>query len=248
LTSPKRILVTGGSGLLALELRKLATFAIDDFWLFKSKEQLNILNVSQIDEVIKETRPHIIFHAAALTKPMVLHEDSPAISVSNNIIGTSNIAIACINHNIKMVYISTDWVYSGKGGMGMYSEEEGCNPTTNYGRSKLGGECAAQMVPSHLVLRTSMTPKPFPHKVAFTDSIKSSMYIKEAAEVMKNAIDRNLEGVYNLGGPAMSIYDFAEQENPDIKGTLRSSIKNISIPENTSMNCAKLERAIQWKK
>ena len=248
LTDPKRILVTGGNGLLASELSKLEDSTRDTTWIFKSRKHLNILDMSQIAKAIDDTRADVIFHAAALTKPMVLHERDPARSILNNIVGTSNIAMACIGHGIKMTYVSTDWVYSGKGNTGMYLEEEGCNPTTNYGRSKLGGECAVQMVPSHLILRTSMTPKPFPHKVAFTDCIKSSMYIEDAAKIMKNAVDNDIEGIYNLGGPAISIYDFAEQENPEIEGTFRSSIKDMSIPENTSMNCTKLERALQWKR
>lgn len=230
---------------MASELSKLEDSTLDTTWIFKSREHLNILDTSQVAKVIDDTRADTIFHAAALTKPMVLHEEDPARSILNNIIGTSNVAMACISHGIKMVYISTDWVYSGKGGMGMYSEEEGCNPTTNYGRSKLGGECAVQMVPSHLILRTSMTPKPFPHKLAFTDCIKSSIYIEDAAKIMKNAISNDMEGIYNLGGAAMSIYDFAKQENPEIEEAFRSSIIDMSIPKNTSMNCAKLERALQ---
>lgn len=242
MTKNKTILVTGGEGLLASKLKELS----DNNWVFKSKASLNILSAIQIDRAIDKHKPDTIFHAAALTKPMVLHEESPDISIYNNIIGTSLVALACIKYNIKMVYVSTDWVYTGT--KGMYSEEDGCAPTTNYGWSKLGGECAVNMVQNFLIFRAAMTPKPFPHESAFNDCIKSSMYIDEAAKIMKEAVDKDLTGVYNLGGEAQTIYDFAKKEMPNIGSSSRSVVSSINIPEDTSMDCTKIYRKISWKK
>ena len=60
---------------------------------------------------LNKFKPDILIHTAALTRPMIKHIDNPNISIKTNIIGTSNIVLACMEYNIKLIYISTDYVY-----------------------------------------------------------------------------------------------------------------------------------------
>ena len=90
---------------------------------------------------------------------MSIHEKNPSISIETNIIGTANIVLMCLKYKIKLLYTSTDYVYAVN--KGDYKETEGVNPFTNYGWSKLGGECAVQMCPNHLILRLAMCEKTF---------------------------------------------------------------------------------------
>ena len=65
------------------------------------------------------------------------------ISIDNNIIGTCNVVKACKKLKIKLIYLSTSYVYPGL--KGNYKETSPLLPYNNYAWSKLGGECAVQM-------------------------------------------------------------------------------------------------------
>ena len=78
-------------------------------------------------------------HMAGLSRPMKLHEKKIDLSISLNIIGTSNIVIACAERKAKLIYFSSSYVYPGK--KGNYNEDDPVKPEMNYSRSKLGGEC-----------------------------------------------------------------------------------------------------------
>ena len=101
---------------------------------------------------------------------MAIHNEDIKLSITTNIIGTSNIVLICELYKKKIIYISTDFVYEGLNGN--YSEQDPLKPFTNYGWSKLGGECAVKMYDNHLILRMAMTERPFPHDKAFYDMKK----------------------------------------------------------------------------
>ena len=137
----KKILISGGGGNLAKEIVKAnKSYNI----LSLSKSQLNICNKDELDKIISEIKPDIFIHTAALTRPMVKHIKSPDASIKNNIIGTSNVVLTCIKYNIKLIYISTDYVYPCTNGN--YSEEDSLMPVNEYAWSKLGGECAVSCI------------------------------------------------------------------------------------------------------
>ena len=66
---------------------------------------------------------------------------------------------------IKLVYISTGYVYPGK--KGNYKETDPLRPWNNCGWSKLGGEASVQMYKNSLILRANISQSPFVHKKAF---------------------------------------------------------------------------------
>lgn len=234
------ILVTGGTGNFAGEIAKVTTHI--DF-IFLDRIDVDISTVGGLTDYIKNMTelPTAVLHLAALTHPMELHEENSRSSILNNIIGTSNVAIACASFGIKMIYASTDWVY--KGYWGEYSEDDPTIPTTNYGWSKLGGECATRMVWDHLILRMAMVRKPFPHPKAFTDVRKSSVYVDQAAEMTVRSIESNLTGVYNIGSKEpLSVYDFARKENPDIGQCKSTDVSGITIPRDATLNCSAIAK------
>lgn len=225
----KTILITGGKGKLAQSIIKANTkYKI----IAPPKDDLNICkNPEYVIEIVK---PDYIIHAAAITKPMIQHEQDPIKSIENNIIGTCNIVRICIKNNIKLIYISTDYVYPGT--TGNYKENDPLLPFTNYGWSKLGGECAVQMYPNSLIIRLCLCNTPFEHKYAFDDMIKNYIYEEEASKIILDLLD--LRGIINVGGPTMSVYDFIKQNNKNIQPAHTEYFK--LIPLNTSMNLDKL--------
>ena len=94
----KKIIVTGGEGRFAKELKK---FKSNYKFLFKNKKQLNILNLKSIDKNIKKEKPDIVLHLAGLSRPMSVHENEINRSIDLNIIGTANLVKMCVEKKIK---------------------------------------------------------------------------------------------------------------------------------------------------
>ena len=159
-----KIVFTGGTGRFAQELKNIKTnYKV----FFPKRNQLNLDDFNSIKKYLKKIKPKYLIHAAALSRPMKVHEENIIKSINTNIIGTANIVKACSEDNIKLIYFSTNYVYPGK--KGNYKESDPVLPINNYAISKFGGECSVQMYKNSLILRICMTEKPFIHKHAFSD-------------------------------------------------------------------------------
>jgi dTDP-4-dehydrorhamnose reductase len=233
----KRILISGGNGEFAKELQKCNTeYEI----IAPSKKEMDITDIESVDFVTNLHKPDYFIHAGALTRPMVIHEDNPTQSIQTNIIGTSNVVLTCMKHNIKLIYTSTDYIYPGVDGN--YSEESAIKPFTKYGWSKLGGECAVRMYDNHLILRVSMNKRPFPHPKALVDMKKSLIYIDEAAVITLKLLDE--KGTINVGGKSQSVYDFVKRTNKDVGKIYLDNISDVNMAKDCSMNISKMEKII----
>ena len=204
------ILVTGGDGRFANELKKFNT---KNKFIFLSKKDLNILKFKSIISSIKKYKPKTILHLASLSRPMKLHEKNISQSIDLNIIGTCNVVKACKTKNIKIIYFSTSYVYPGTNGN--YREIDGVRPWNNYGWSKLGGECAVQMYKNSLIIRACMTEKPFLHKSAYTNVKSNFIFHEDFIKIFLKLI--NKKGIFNIGGKTQSIYNFAKKSTKNVK-------------------------------
>ena len=68
---------------------------------------------------------------------MIIHEKNISLSIKLNIIGTSNVVIACKKLGIKLIYFSTSYIYPEI--KGNHKESDPLLPVNNYAWSKLGG-------------------------------------------------------------------------------------------------------------
>ena len=197
-----KILVTGGDGRFAKILknnnRKLNL-------IFCSKRQLDILNLRSIEKNFIKFKPKIIFHCAGLSRPMSIHEKDIVKSIDLNIIGTANLVKICKLYDVKLIYFSTGYVYEGK--KGNYKESDSVKPFNNYGLSKLGGECAVSMYKNSLILRITMTQKPFAHNTAFTNLKSNFMFHEDLVDILPKIV--NEIGIINIGGKSQSVYNFS---------------------------------------
>ena len=159
------------------------------------KEELDITDEASIEYVFNNYEFDYLFHSAALSRPMIQHEESPNLSINVNIIGTSNLVMYCNTYGKKIIYVSTDYVYSGTDNQ--HTENSSVRPTNKYSWSKLGGECAVQLCNKYLILRLGMVEYPFPHSHAFTNVYKSSIWSDEVPNVVNPLFEK--EGIYNVG-------------------------------------------------
>ena len=230
----KRLLISGGSGKFASEIIKQNT----QYEIYApTKQVMDVTSLDNVNEVVSNFKPDIFLHPAALTRPMIKHIQNPDQSININIIGTSNVCLACMKSNVKLVYMSTDYVYPGT--EGNYKEEDALLPVNYYAWTKLGGECAVQLYENSLILRTCMTERPFVHEKALVDSQKSLMYIDEAANICLQVLDE--QGIINLGGEPTNSYDFIKNERPEVKKIYRKDILDVNMAIDSSMNLNKLQ-------
>ena len=89
----KKILVTGGDGRFANELKKIET---KYKFIYLNKRQLDILKEPSILKAINKYKPQVILHLAALSRPMNVHNKKISNSINLNIIGTCNVVNTCI--------------------------------------------------------------------------------------------------------------------------------------------------------
>ena len=232
----KKIIVTGGSGRFGKILKKYkSNYTV----FFPTKSKLNIKKYKSIDKYIKKIKPDYFIHCAAISRPMKIHEKNISQSISTNIIGTSNVVMACKRYNTKLVYFSTNYVYPKL--KGAYRETDPVFPFNNYGWSKLGGEAAVQMYNNSLILRICMTEKPFIHNKAFYNVKSNFMFHEDVVKILFKVL--NLKGILNVGGPAQSVFDFAKKFNPKVK-KIKCNLKN--TPLNSVMNISKLKKKIKY--
>jgi dTDP-4-dehydrorhamnose reductase len=233
----KKIIISGGQGSLA----KKIVFYNKNYKIFSlNKHIMDITKYISILKKIKSIKPSYFIHAAALSSPMSQHEITPIKSININIIGTCNVVKACKITNTKLIYISTNFVYPGI--KGNYKETDDLNPINSYAWSKLGGECAVRLYKNSLILRACMTKKPFPHIYAYTNYKTNFLNNDDVAKLVLKLI--NKKGIINLGGVVQSPYQYALNENKNIKKKAfpKSQLKNLGL--NTSLNISKLKKLL----
>lgn len=136
-----RVLVTGVKGQLGhdvvneLNKRGLESVGVDI-------DEMDITNAASVDKVITDANVEAVIHCAAYTA-VDAAEDNEAICRKVNAEGTQNIANVCKSLGIKMMYISTDYVFDGEGTKAWEPDDER-HPLNVYGMTKYEGELAIQ--------------------------------------------------------------------------------------------------------
>ena len=230
----KKIIVTGGDGRFAKELKK--TKSKYNFF-FKNKKELNILSLKSIEKNLRKLKPDAVIHLGGLSRPMSIHEKNINLSIDLNIIGTANLVKVCSKYRIKIIFLSTSYLYPGV--KGNYKEEDPLLPWNNYGWSKLGAESAVQMYKNSLIIRACMTEKPFLHKYAFNNVKCNFIFHDEFIKIFLKVL--RFKGVLNIGGKSQTIYSFAKKYNKDVK---KKKSKG-ELPLNINMSLKKVNKLVK---
>jgi dTDP-4-dehydrorhamnose reductase len=148
------ILVTGSNGQLGTEIKKLSKNYKKWNFFFLDLPNLDITDLEGIDNLVKEKSITSIINCAAYTA-VDLAESNSETAEKVNVLGARNLAIVSEKYDIKVVHVSTDFVFDGIHHL-PYKETDIPNPVSVYGVTKLKGENdILEIAPSSIILRTS---------------------------------------------------------------------------------------------
>lgn len=210
------------------------------------RSQMDITDSGQATKTIEQTKPEMVIHAAAFTAVDEC-ERQPAVAFKVNAEGTRNIALACREASVPLLYISTDYVFDGQKA-GPYVEDDLPNPINVYGRSKLQGEqYVRELVPRFWIVRTSWLFGPLGKNFVRTilekasrdgplrvvdDQIGAPTYTMDLAEKLGEIIQGGDTGMYHVTNQGYcSWYEFALEI---IRQAGLSQVKVSPIPTSSS--------------
>lgn len=146
----------------------------------------------------------------------------------------------CNNYNIKLVHISTDYVYTNS--VSNASEDDIPIHGNNwYSYTKLLADAFIELKShDYLILRESHKPNPFPYDNAWINLVGNFDYVNKIAEIIINLIKLEENGIINVGTDLKTIYDLAIETNKNVKATLKPK----QAPEDVSLDLTKLKNIL----
>lgn len=222
--SNMNVIILGGTGLLGSEFKKISNFIL-------SGREIDIVNETELYSKLDIIRPDIIVLAAAESNSVNI-DKNPIPAIETNIKGTVNVTKYCIERNIRLVYISSDYVYDSQSGD--HQEEEPLKPFNLYAWTKLGGECAVKAHKNSLIIRTSFGSSEYPYEFAYSNRFVSKDYVDVIAPMMKDLILSDEIGVINVGTGDKTLYEYAIQRNPTVK-ELKQKVGQIFTMDTTKL-------------
>lgn len=155
----KKILVTGCNGQLGRAIRQEyamdeVEFVSTDVIASEDVLALDITNLVEVLNLVREKRPDVIINCAAHTN-VDKCEEQWDLAYQINALGPRNLSIAATEVGAKMIHVSTDYVFEGNGTR-PYTEFDATNPVSAYGKTKLEGEnFVKQFANRFFILRTA---------------------------------------------------------------------------------------------
>lgn len=228
-----RILITGGSGLLALNWAQALRDSFDIILGMHNRsinlrgaitKKIDLESLESFGSLLEEIIPDVVIHAAGLTSVDQCESD-PSLAHHINVTLTENVAKACLRAGVQLVYISTDHLFSGTNQM--VDEDHPVFPINVYGKTKAYAEALVLDINAQsLVIRTNFYGWGPSYRKSFSDSIidtlRSGSQIQLFQDVfftpilaesvgmlVHNLIGLKVSGIYNIvGDERISKYDF----------------------------------------
>jgi dTDP-4-dehydrorhamnose reductase len=277
---PLKLLITGAGGLYGSKLAQLALERGFEVYssdlsvqsVYGKSVKLDVSVKAEVDAVFRTVKPDVVVHAATLTD-VDKCELNKHLAWAVNVDGTKNIREASEREEAFLVYISTDYVFSGE--KAPYVESDAADPINYYGLTKLVAEEIVQTLPEFLIARPSVIygATPAAGKVNFAlwliETLQKGERIKivkdqwntptlntNLAEMTLEAIERHLTGLYHLSGATrVSRYEFALKiaETFELDKTLIDKVASSQFtwpakrPVDSSLDTSLAQRTLQCK-
>lgn len=244
-----KVLVTGVKGQLGFDVvnelkeKNIEAVGVDI-------EEMDITDKFSVNKVIKDVNPDAVIHCAAWTAVDAAEDEDKKDKVELvNVYGTQNIADVCKELDIKMMYISTDYVFNGGGTTPWQPDCKYYAPQNVYGQTKLDGELAvSNTLDKFFIVRIAWVfgkngnnfiktmlkvGKTHDQLKVVSDQIGTPTYTYDLAKLLVSMIVTDKYGYYhatNEGG-YISWWDFTKEifKQATELGYERYSEKNITV-------------------
>ena len=221
--SKRKILVTGGSGMLGAACCSAYSRKYKTYFSYNSNAILikgcegfkaELSDAKQVENLFQKTKPDIVIHTAAQTN-LELCEDKPEIAERDNVTATANIAEQCKKNGTMLIHISTNYVFDGA--RGNYKETDQPNPVSVYAETKTRAEKeVAKRLKNYFIVRTSifgwnivssrinsvtwlLRDLSVGKKIkAIEDQYSSMMLANDLADKLELLFDSDKHGIYNI--------------------------------------------------
>lgn len=216
-----------GDGLLGSEIIKQTAWN----YISRKKDGFNITNSSFLKLSEYDTVINCIAYTNTYSTDKDIHWDvnyKAVIALTNY----------CNDNNIKLVHISTDYIYSNSNTSASETDVP-VHLNTWYGYTKLLGDAYVQLNERNLIIRTSHKPYPFPYKDAWANQMTNGDYVTVIADLIIKLVNKNCSGIYNVGTEEKTWFNLTKQEfktNPISKPEF--------VPFDISMNINKMKNEI----
>ncbi len=228
-TSNVNILITGANGQLGSEIKELSQDYNYNFF-FASKNDLDISNKKDLVNFIEKNKINTIINCAAYTAVDKAEDDKENADKINHL-AVKYLAQISKDKNIKLIHISTDYVFDGEN-YKPYIEEDKTNPQGIYGKTKLDGENAIRQInpPNSVIIRTSWVYSYYRNNFVKTmlrlgkeketlgvifDQIGSPTYAKDLActilDILPKVNNTKVEILNYSNEGVLSWFDFAKE-------------------------------------
>lgn len=230
-----------GDGILGSSIHQIMNWDIisrkqDGFDITKSESYYKHL-IECYEGVVFTPKYDIIVNCIANTNT---YSDDKQSHWDVNYKGVANLVDFCNIHNIKLVHISSDYVYTNS----VENTSENDIPIHGnnwYSYTKLLADAYIELKSNnYLICRGTHKPKPFPYDKAWVDQIGNFDYVDSIATWIIALITANTKGLYNVGTEVKTMYELAEKTNPNVK----AAFKPENVPSNTTMNINKLKQCL----
>jgi len=222
----EKILVTGANGQLGSELAVIATNYSKYEWIFADRKIVTLDNLEKLESQLNDIRPDVIFNCGAYTA-VDKAETEKDLAFTVNHLAVELIAKYASENNVKLIHVSTDYVFDGTSSVAL-DEEAITKPINVYGESKRAGEIAClKENPNSIIIRTSWVYSKFGNNFVKTmqrlmqereeinvvnDQTGSPTYAADLAHAMIDIVDSSkwISGIYNYSNEGeISWYEFA---------------------------------------
>lgn len=271
----KKLLITGASGFLGWHVARQAPsgWRVVGTWHANAgglppKSEAMPLDLTDRDatwRLLKAINPDAVFHLAAASN-IALCEAKPEETRPLNVDATAHLAEMCAERRCKLLFTSSSQVYDGE--YPPFDEAPTPSPKNAYGRQKLAAEQAIQSIsPAATIVRVAVMYGQAGPSVsnflqqwlnawqrgesvtAFDDEVRSFLSGKSAAAGLWHLLDKDAEGIFNLGGATtVSRYEFAVMASqafglPEVK-IIKKSQKDVASaatrPGNLTLDLSKI--------
>ncbi len=223
-----KVVVTGAKGQLGQDvMAELAKRGHEGIGV--DIQEMDITDAASVREVLTEAKPDAVVHCAAWTAVDIAEDEENRSKVhAVNALGTRNIAAVCRELDCKLLYISTDYVFSGEGTAMWEPDDTNREPVNWYGQTKYEGELAVEeLLSKYFIVRIAWAfgehganfvrtmlrlGKQRDRLTVVKDQVGSPTYMPDVARLIVDMIETDRYGRYHATNEGFcSWYEFAKE-------------------------------------